>query len=137
MSSVRMPTLSSSHAARLLSDTPPGLKPGGFSELPPSYRPRGLACVLASTHDPQVVRDTILHGFGSGDLPRLAMLEHREDVDLSHHVAMRLKPASRAAIPPPLRFVALLTLRAALARVVLVLQLDRDSFGFGLIRDVL
>jgi hypothetical protein len=30
-------------------DTPLGLKPGGFSEWPPSYRPCGLACVRAST----------------------------------------------------------------------------------------
>ena len=36
----------------LYCDTPHGLKTGGFSELPLSYRNPFLACVHASTHNP-------------------------------------------------------------------------------------
>jgi hypothetical protein len=68
-------------------DTPLGLKPRGFSERTPSYRRPFLASVLASTHDLQVVRDTILDRGGRWDLARLAVLEPREDIDLPHHVS--------------------------------------------------
>jgi hypothetical protein len=71
-------------------DTPPGLKPGGFSEMAPSYRNPSLAGVPASTHEPQVVRHTMLDKRGSGDLPRFAMLEDRQDVDRPHHVAVSI-----------------------------------------------
>src|SRR5262249_17924011 len=41
-------------------DTPPGLKTGGFSERAPSYERERLARVGASTHQPQIMRHTIL-----------------------------------------------------------------------------
>jgi len=57
------------------------------------------------------------------------MTKHRQDVDLTHHVAMRLKPAGRAAVFAPPRFVAMLAVGTRLARVVFVDQLDHDPFG--------
>src|SRR5262249_12634034 len=119
------------------SDTPQGLKPHGFSESAPSYRHPFLARVRASTHNPQVVRDTILDHGRRGDLAGFPVLVDRQDVDLSHHVAMRLKPTGRAMVGSPPGLVAVLTLRAGLAGVMLVLQLDRGTFGLGLVRDVL
>jgi hypothetical protein len=46
---------------------------------------------------------------------------------------MRLKPASRTAKVPPLRFVSMLTVRAGLTGICFVLQDKPDAFRFGLI----
>src|SRR6476660_2118268 len=116
-------------------DTPHGLKPDGFSEWLPSYGDCSPACVWACTHDPQVVRDTILDHGGSRDLAGLPVLVLRQDVHLSHHVAMRLKPTGRALVLAPPRFVAMPAARTGLGRVLLVLQLDLDPIGFRLVRD--
>src|SRR5262249_33386205 len=49
----RLPGQRDQHGRRgRVRDTPLGLKPGGFSKLPLSYRRPFLASVLASTHNP-------------------------------------------------------------------------------------
>jgi hypothetical protein len=66
---------------------------------------------------------------------RLTMFEKRKDVDLPHDIAMRLKPAGRAAVDAPPRFVSrsALWIGAGLAAVVLVLEDDHDPFRLGLV----
>jgi hypothetical protein len=88
-------------------DTPLGLKTRGFSERAPSDRRPYLAHVRASTHDPQVMRDTILDRGGCRDLSGLAVPVGAEDVDLPDHIPMRPKPASRTAVLPSLRLMAM------------------------------
>src|SRR4029077_21165874 len=101
-----------------------------------SYRHPCLAGVPASTHNPQVVRDTILDHRWSWDLARLSVSVHRQDVDLTHHVAMRLKPTGRALVLAPPRFVAMPATGTGLGRVLLIHQLDFDPFGCRLVLDV-
>src|SRR5436305_1024286 len=62
-------------------------------KLPTSYSPDGLTGAPASTHNPQIVRDTMLDAWRSRDLTHFAMFETRKDVDLPNHVSMRLNPA--------------------------------------------
>jgi hypothetical protein len=102
-----------------------------------SYSPEGLAGVPASTHNPQIVRDTMLYDRRSRDPAYLAVPVPRKDIDLPYYIAVRLKPAGRAAIDAPPGFVSVIAVRAGLRAVVLVYQLDFDAFGLRLVLNIL
>jgi hypothetical protein len=132
-----------------------GLKPRSFSQLPASYSPEGLkstslycrprpcgsdlrlAGVPASTHNPQVVRDTMLYARRSRDPAYLAVPVPRKDIDLPYYIAVRLKPAGRAAIDAPPGFVSVIAVRTSLRAVALIYQLDFDAFGLRLVLNIL
>src|SRR6059058_4504554 len=97
-------------------------------KLSTSYSPDGLTGAPASTHNPQIVRDTMLDAWRSRDLTHFAMFETRKDVDLPNHVSMRLKPADWAAIEAPPGFVSRLAVRTSLRTVVFVYQFNFDAF---------
>jgi len=77
----------------------------------------------------------MLYDTRGGDKPRLTMLEDRKDIDLTDHIAMRLKPTRRATIVAPSWFVAPLAGGASLRTIPLFDQLDGDPFGFSFVLD--
>ena len=117
-----------------------GLKPHSFSRLaasPASYNRCRLAGVPASTHEPQIMRHTMLdlsRGAQSANLPGFVP---RQDVDLSNNIAMRAETTPPAGIPPAAWFVPLGTVGTGLRCVVFVDQFYRDTFSFRLVGDVL
>ena len=117
-----------------LRDTLHGLKSGSFS-AEPSYGHGCLACVWASTHNAQVMCDTIRDFRRRGQPAHVAFPEPREDVDLPSDVAVSLKTAGRAAEVAPPGLVAVTARRAGLARVLLVHQRDLHPLGGCLVRD--
>src|SRR6266511_5008882 len=121
-------------------DTLLELKPRSFSRLvasPTSYSHCWLAGVPASTHEPQVVRHTMLDDGRSRQEAHLSGCVPRQDVDLPHHVAVRAETTLPAGIHPAAWFVPLPAIWTGLGRVVLIDQLDGDPFRFRLKGDVL
>lgn len=121
-------------------DTPRVLKSGGFSRLatsPTSYSHYWLAGVPAATHNPQVVRDTMLDLGRRAQPAGLPGLVPRQDVDLPYHIAVRAETTPTAGIVPAAWFVSASTIWTGLGRVVLIDQLHRDAFGLGLVGDEL
>lgn len=68
-----------------------------------------------------------------GNFTRFAILEGRQDVDLSHDIAVRLKATERAAKDAPSWFVSLATIRTSLAGVMFVYEDDGDAHRVGLV----
>ena len=117
-----------------------GLKPRSFSRLatsPTSYNRFRLAGVPASTHEPQVVRHTMLDLTRSAQSARLPGLVPRQDVDLPHHITVRAETTPPTGIPPAAWFVPLGAVGTGLARVMLVDQHDGNALCFRLVGDVL
>src|SRR3989442_1352622 len=86
-----------------------------------------LAGVPASTHNPQVVRDTMLHGWGNRDLARLAIQMGGEDIHLPNHIAVSAETTLPTGIDPAAWFMPMAAVGAGLAGVVLVLEGDADT----------
>ncbi len=70
------------------------------------------------------------------------MFEDGQDIDLTHHIAVRLKATGRAAKDTPPGFVSMTayspirqSVGTSLASVVLVYQNDGDAFGPGFVLD--
>src|SRR6266545_4459187 len=117
-----------------------GLKPRSFSRLatsPTSYSRVRLAGVPASTHEPQVVRHTMLDVGRSAQCAHLPGFIPRQDIDLSHHITMRAETTPPAGIRPAAWFVPLGAVGTGLSRVTLVNQRDSDTFRFRFVGDVL
>ncbi len=117
-----------------------GLKPRSFSRLatsPTSYNRFRLAGVPASTHEPQVVRHTMLDVGRSAQCAHLPGFIPRQDIDLSHHITMRAETTPPAGIRPAAWFVPLGAVGTGLSRVTLVNQRDSDTFRFRFVGDVL
>src|SRR6266545_3995144 len=122
-----------------------GLKPRSFSRLatsPTSYNRFRLAGVPASTHEPQVVRHTMLDVGRSAQCAHLPGFIPRQDIDLSHHITMRAETTPPAGIRPAAWFVPLGAVGTGLSRVTLdshihhrpadlVLHVAHDALVFG------
>ena len=82
----------------------------------------GLAGVPASTHNPHLVRDTMLHRVGHGEFPRCPTHISGKDINLTYHMAMSAETTLPTGIDPAAWFVPTAARGAGLGGVVLILE---------------